>query len=812
MKTLPSFAKQNLKYNKSRSILITIAIFLSVTLLTLLFSMGIGILRYNTENVGILNGNYHARFFNIDESKIAILSHHSEIEQIGNQLNYATVETNQTNATLKHSDENYAKMVNLTLEMGVMPQKDNEIAAQKEFFSIFTSNPELGSSLKIPYRELITGEVLTKEFIISGILPSNEINTIQNSYEAYVSNELIQNSLSKEERIYISYLKMKTQNGASYDNVNDQIDQLAASQGISKNNYDINFGYLNFSTSMQTDTIIAIALIALLIVLFSTLVINNIFRVGIIQKITEYGKLRAIGCTKKQLKKLIWYEGFALTCISIPFGMVIGCIGASLGMDFLFYEVALTSTKVELVKISVISLPILLMIIAITLFMVFLSLRKPMKIATRISPLESMKYQEVNILTNQKRKPRLEMTLYQFIRSNISRNRKRTISTILTMGLSCVMFVIIANVMSSVRPEDYARSPIRKGDFKLSLNDSYDPQIPERHLNYLQTQHLMGSDFLDDLEQMEGVESIEVTKSIVVSMKDLDSTAKEAFGDFDSIEAMSRDDFMNLSKKLVRGEIDYDKASENNGVILTYDTAFEQLGFEIGDQIEFQLHDGDQIKPFTATLQGSTISADSMFVMTIDTLNKLDIDTDPTTRVYISCNSKSEAAISDKLKNLTKKNSNYRLTSYKEMLDEAEMVIMFTAYPLYGLFIILAVIGFMNLANTLITSIVTRKREFGMLQAIGMTGKQLNSMLQSEGLVFTIGTLIIALTLGNGLGYLAFSYAKTNGFLSINEYHFPFFELGAMVVLLVVFQLLLSWYMTRKMQKEALIERIRFYD
>lgn len=76
---------------------------------------------------------------------------------------------------------------------------------------------------------------------------------------------------------------------------------------------------------------------------------------------------------------------------------------------------------------------------------------------------------------------------------------------------------------------------------------------------------------------------------------------------------------------------------------------------------------------------------------------------------------------------------------------------------------IVGLIGFMNLANTMIINITTKKQEYGVLQAVGMTNKQLNLSLQIQGLIFTVGTICVALAAGLPLGYALFSYAKHNG-------------------------------------------------
>ena len=118
----------------------------------------------------------------------------------------------------------------------------------------------------------------------------------------------------------------------------------------------------------------------------------------------------------------------------------------------------------------------------------------------------------------------------------------------------------------------------------------------------------------------------------------------------------------------------------------------------------------------------------------------------------------------------------------------------------------------MNMANTMITNILTRKREFGIMQAIGMSNRQLNRMLQLEGLVFTAGTLFVSLVLGNLLGYYAFFYCRQQGIVGLFEYHLPFLELGALVIGIGTLQMILAFVLSKNVKKASLVERIRYQE
>ena len=100
--------------------------------------------------------------------------------------------------------------------------------------------------------------------------------------------------------------------------------RIAAACGIEEKNVIVNDLYLQWVLQPSYETIAVCGVLILAIVLFSVVVIYNIFQVGIANKIQEYGKIKALGATKKQMKQLIFREGIFLTIFSIPVGLLFG--------------------------------------------------------------------------------------------------------------------------------------------------------------------------------------------------------------------------------------------------------------------------------------------------------------------------------------------------------------------------------------------------------------------------------------------------------------------------------------------------------
>lgn len=812
MNTVTKTAVSYLKYNKARSVLICISIFLTTVLLTIIGTAAVGIIKGQNNNAGLQYGNFHGTYANVTPEQLAVMNQHREFIKTGLTQTIATAELDGADASLAFMDNNVCTMTNFQLIEGKMPESENEIAAQREFFEKLMVHPEIGDMVTVPYRIGGQGEILTRDFVISGFSQSNEQNDLFKTYKAFVSEAFYDVCIPKSQQTYIVCFKILGEESLNYTEMENKIYALAEELGIHKDYADPNNGYLIWSTDPGTEVIITCALIALMVVIFSVLIIYNIFYVGIIQKVQEFGKLRAIGATKRQLKGIVFREGMILALISIPFGVLVGYGLSVLGLDYFLYKSVSSLNQLELKYISPFNPIVILLVMGVSFLTVYLSMCKPMRLAANASPVEAMKYQGENYNPKKLRTGYDEVTLYRLGKSNISRHKKRTLTTIFTMGLSCVLFVVVANILSSMDAEFEARERyVEKGQFCLSLNASLnDHTYPENNLNHIQMENPLNDSLLEQIRAIDGVLDVQ-TKNVFLAQMDTEGFAEFGEG-FMTIGVLGREDFQSRMKDLKRGTMDYDKLTRENGVIYTSEHFMDEHLLSLGDTVSFDLFDGDKKIPFQATVQGATSDSDNSFLMTEDTFKAFETEQILTCFVYVYCKPEMEPEVNKALESLVGDNDAVDYKALSAMVKNTEKELQIFKYPTYALLIVLGIIGFMNLANTLITSIITRKRELGILQAIGLTNKQLSRMLGLEGFVSIAGTLAVSLTLGNLFGYLAFLKLKETGMFGLNVYHFPFMELLIMALSLVLLQLILSLIMSRNIRKEALIDRIRYHE
>ena len=123
---------------------------------------------------------------------------------------------------------------------------------------------------------------------------------------------------------------------------------------------------------------------------------------------------------------------------------------------------------------------------------------------------------------------------------------------------------------------------------------------------------------------------------------------------------------------------------------------------------------------------------------------------------------------------------------------------------------IVGLVGVLNFFNAILTGIIARKREFAVLQSIGMTGRQLKTMLVYEGLFYALGAAVISLILTLALGPVAFTaVGSLFWFFTYRLTLTPFLIVVPVFALLGV---LVPLAVYRSVSKSTIVERLREVD
>lgn len=794
MKTLTNLVKGNLKSSKAKSVLICITIMLTTTLLT---SVGIicnNWLKTNKAATIEYSGSFEGIYKRVNKDKLDIIKNNASIDQYGIYKAIGTSQYEDSNLGLIYADNTIKNMANIKFEDGTMPEKENEIAIESGYLNLLNNGAKIGDKIKLSYESLSTGEIKEKEFILSGILQTSDISKAQKSYSAIISKSYFVSEEVDENTKYNVYINIVKPKKLTADEVKESILSIAKNMGIEEYDVRINTDYINASNP-DPKVIAGGIVVALIIILSSMLVIYSIFYVSVINKVHEYGKLRAVGATKRQIRKIILREGFILSCISIPLGIAIGYLIGQV--------VILKALKMDRYGVGGMNIFIAIGVAVITVISVLLSLLKPIKMACNISPVEAMRY-DGNDSKQKKRKGYEEINLKKITFANLSRNKKRTVITLLSLSLSGILFIVASTIMNCMNPENMAKDH-SLGDITVYL-DNYDwNEDGSNNLYDIQANNPLGKEMCERLENIPGVKKINMEKSAWASI-DIGAGEKN----LEDIQGFDKEFYDELSEHLVEGEINKEALESGEGLVYTHPSYAKEIGIKVGSTQVITIYDGkDSYKKEFTVLALVDIGGASIRIpeSVMDSL----IKTDTTIRVGLEIKKDMLKSVEEEIKNITDNDEYLSYGTLEDSIETYKKSMAITSVLIYSLVIIIGVIGLMNLINTMITSIITRKRELGILQAIGLSDKQLVKMLQIEGLFYTVGTLLITLTLGNILGYIAVIIFRNTG-ASYAIYDYPLTQTIIMIVAITLVQILITYMVTNNFKKDSLVDRIRYSE
>ena len=793
MKMITRLAISNNKKNKTRSILIVLSIFLTTVLLSAIATFGYGNIKFQRTNAREFYGSYYGSYAGVTEEQIQEMQKRSEFDRIGRAATVGTIKNERT-ISMVWMDEETIDLANLQkqLETGAFPKAENEIVGQKAMFErLGYEDAKVGDTVEIPFRRNTNETYQTKEFVISGILSQTMEEQENQSYSAYVSKDCFESLYAPEERTYSTYFSLSDHVSVDSSTLEMTIKDLAKECGINPERASENSYFAMWVLDPGMEMIAGCAMIALVVIFFAVMVIYNIFQVGLVQKIQEYGKIRALGATKKQMKKLVFREGMILTILGVPAGLVVGTWISIAFMNFWFKE---SQTFGDGVQVNMISIPILVLCAAAAVITVWIALKRPMKVISRISPVEAIRFQGNQKKNKGIRKGKKQMGVRQLTEANMAMNRKRTATTIISMGLSCVLFVVAANFTGNVSTRYDARKQVPYGQFQIDLTYSTsDTAYPENNLDAILKDNPLDEELVEQIKDISGVTDVQVRYMMY---------AKDKKGNLQSIGVLNKKQFEDEAYQgSLKGTVDYESASSNDEILYGWSYFVEDSGYKIGETVSMNMANGSGEAPF-----------DYDWCITDKTYEKMGLSGKSISTIWVDCRPQDCKDVESGLQTLLDKKQHYQFSTYQGTLKTSESTLGMFETLAYGFLLLVGLIAFMNMANTMIISIVTRKRELGVMQALGMTNSQMNSMLRSEGIFFTAGSILVSLLVGMPAGYALFCYGRDHGYFGLDVYHVPVVEIMAMVVILAALQISLSFILSRNIKKESIVERIRYQE
>lgn len=873
---------KNLKENKTRTLVTIIGIMLSVSLLTAVATSVHSLRAHVLDLVITENGDYHAALLGVDQSKLNELTGHEKItgittvQNLGYALHPDITNEYKPYIFVAAMDADFPDSMPVHLNDGRMPENSSELLIPEHLASNGEVYYKLGDSLSLELgRRITNGEVLGQEQSYKGEAEALEKDTVKTftvvgfydrpSYEDYDAPGYTALTLSDPAGpdLYDVYFKV--------DPMRDTYDVL---NSLGTHQTKVNDDLLRFTGNSDMNSLNAVlygmmAILSGIIMLGSIALIYNAFSISINERTKQFGLLKSVGATKKQILSSVLFESLVLSGIGIPLGILLG-LGGIRGTFELYQEALSASFRSGDIRLRI-SGDALMFAALLGLITVLISAYLPARKAAGKSAIESIRQShEVKINARHIRTSKLAYRLFGFdgmiAAKNFKRNRRKYRTTVASLFLSIVLFISASSFTAYLKKS--ANYVVPRGEFDILY-------VPGQALAKNTPEHirqLLSS--VDEVEKSSYTHSaggyISVPADAVdddfLNLFDLEAYERLIQPDAGrralSLEVIFVDDasFGDLVQKNGLSPEEYLSQENPKGLLYTSGKFFSQETskyhtFEIlkKDSFQAQWHIIPSVLDhayFSGERRGDVLvyisEADGQEILhsadDVIQVNELDLgvvtqevpmmvldESSPNLKViypwrvkdkmyepeegdyiqtsmFFKAQDHGEAAI-----NMTQTLKNNGLP-YSGIFDEAAQrqqiraVLSVINVFSYGFIILISLIAAANVFNTISTNIHLRRREFAMLRTVGMTTRGFNRMMVYESLLYGIKGVLYGVPAAIGITYLIYR-AISNGI------EFQFFVpwgsavIAVMSVFLVVFAT--SFYAMRAIKKENPMDALK---
>ncbi len=771
-------AKRSLKSEKRRNLMIVIAVALAAFLICFTGIVSASLTQMQRNQVV---DTYEAVWLGIDESAIETLKGQPEFERVGGYYALGEELSEQGyHASYVYCDAQMMEITKAQMELleGRVPEKANEIVVSKYFLSAYGNNAKIGDTVTLDT------ESFHGDYIVTGIMDSvNEKEA--NTCAIILSKDALTEWNGFDPAGYRAYAHFKNSDQLGEELMTSYCREIAEKYQLPMprmNNRYFTYASASFDFALMAG-VIAIVLIG------GYIVIQSIFRISINDKIQSYGQLRTIGATPKQIKQVVKREGRKLGSIGIVIGTALGVCGG-----FLLFPNGFNAVSyVVIVFLTLISCWI----------MVSISIRKPVKIAAGVSPIEAVRFTPTQ-KSIRSRKKNIKLNPVSMGIANFKRDRKKTISIIASLSLGGIILLVVSSLVLLRSPEALARQIFPYGDYKIYLHS----ELTEQEV--MATGNPLNEELKQEILSIDGVTDV-ITKrqSLHINYR---ANGIEAGG---MCDILTEQNYSAVETALIEGTMPADARS----IIIDSHTS-NRNNIGVGETIE--LISGKSTIPVTISgvFDNGSIPTDGHGTVPIDAPLEFaperlfhELHPEITSFDYswnIVSDPKKADYVESELKNIVATHTDIALEDIDTIIEYEKNINSFAFGSIEVLSWLVFLFGIINLINTTLSNQISRKQENSVLRSIGLTQKQLCKMNICEGLCYAFFATLATLIVGIPASIFACSEFSVGAFAgNVVPYKFPFWELGLFILVLFGMEVILSIWTIQRQKKQSLIEQMR---
>ncbi|MGG6312424.1 ABC transporter permease [Paenibacillus macerans] len=708
MKSYLGLVSEHAKVHRKKNRLTVVCIAISVMLVVAVFGMAdMSVKAQINENIR-QKGNYHAVIAGISDVTAGQIAGRSDVNVSGWVGMAQDTVFQGKKLLIQGGEQDIAEQMNLVVAEGAYPATEQEVLLDRPALEQFglslgdTIEIALSDGQKRPYR--ITGTY-------------NDFSSLKgtDSHGLYLSTEGIRAFPSEKKEYY--YIQFK-----SNVNINRALSAIKAEFGLTDKQVSTNLILLGLMGQSNDSSMLGLYLTAgilfVLITMAATFMIASSFNMSVLERTQFFGLLRCLGATKKQIKRYIRREGLRYCLKGIPIGLLAGCgvmWAAVLSLN------ALNSKYLPEMPVFQISWPAMAAGTIIGFLVVMLASRSPAQKAAKVSPqaavtgnINQANHQPIHRAANTKW---FRVDTAMGFRHALS-NKRSMVLISGSFALSIILFLCFTVLIAFM---GHALRPLKPYAPDISITGMKDSVLLSRSL-------------------MEEAKALPHIKNIYGRMVSRDIPASHQQGD-NQVTLISYDEpqFQWAEDTLISGN--RDQVQNGNGVFVSYS---EDLKWKVGDTITLWLPGG------TSKVQVAGILSDTPFVATKGEWILIGSEATFTALTgmsdYAIIDMQVEEDISDQVRSL--------ITPQMRLLDklqgnrETRSAYYAMAVFVYGFLLVIALVALINILNTVTASVSSRMGHYGVMRAVGMSGKQLKRMVTAEAAAYSISGSLVGGILG----------------------------------------------------------------
>ena len=843
-KPIQTLNQRTFKKNRGRNLVAIIAILMTTIMFTTLFTLAQSMSKNMVEMTFRQTGyDGQASFKSITAEQFSLIADHPDVAEAGESLVLGLAQNKKLGGKqveIRWSSDINAEHSFAMPTTGTMPTAADEIALDTLILDRLGIPHQLGETVKLEWRkDLAKDEVTTSTFTLCGFWEGNE--SVYASM-AWVSREFADEMIGDHVADgKTSILGLHTAQVILHSdrNIEATMENILADTGLTGLKFVVNLAYSPEMNATAAQESLPMYLGMVLVFLAGYLIIYNIFQISVTADIQFYGKLKTLGTTTKQIKKLIYGQANRLCVIGIPLGLLLGWL---LGM------VLVPVLMGRLEGDPVVSAnPLIFLGSALFAWLtVTISCLRPARLAGKVSPIEALRMSDAATTSKKKSKStRNGASITGMAWANLGRNKKRTVTVICSLTLGLVLLSCFYAKNAAFDMEKYL-SELTISDFKLDDSSSanqiggYDP-----HGSTLNAELVESVEGLAGLEAIghqyshqfeltlddETVQNIDAfyTQEMLDDWATYDpagpaqiENAKEthkAIGVLYGMDGIPLD-AITQERYLLSGSYDAEKFASGD-YVLVIGPAIDSIEKNavlpvptVGSSIELENRTYTVmavVYPLQSVDEGAYEGGVqdqlcmSFIIPTVTFQQQWPENT--LRRLFFNVDDEHIPAAQEMIDAYTKTvDTSLPVTSRKTMAEQYEAETRASAVMGNTISVIIALVGVLNFINSMVTAIVSRKKEFAMIQSVGMTKRQLRKMLICEGLDYAAITLIVSYlvsTLAVGIGVRAIT---ANEF---STFHFTLMPLMICTPILLAFAVLIPFLCFKNLEKQSIVERLR---